>query len=310
MLRRLAALVVVSTAALVALVLSGGAAAKGNGDANRLRTIDHVVVIYEENHSFNNLYGGWERVRGLSDADAAHTTQLGQTGPSSFAPYECLYQDDANLQAHSATNPSGPLSATCNNTTGGTFPSHFANVQPFSIDDYIQPSDITCPPVLSAFSFPNGIRKQGINPANGQPVPGARAGGCTRDIVHRFYEEQFQLNGGQQNRYALQSDAAGLVMGTYDTTKLPVYQYLHEPGHPKYAILDNFFQGAFGGSYLNHQWLIAAATPVCNAANSCPANATHSVLDRNGSPTSVSPPASNQPPRRVHRPTRASSTAC
>ena len=31
-------------------------------------------------------------------------------------------------------------------------------------------------------------------------------------------------------------------------------------GHPDYAILDNFFQAAFGGSFLNHQWLIAAAS--------------------------------------------------
>jgi phospholipase C len=85
-------------------------------------------------------------------------------------------------------------------------------------------------------------------------------------------------------------------MGAYDTRALPVYKYLHGHGHPKYAILDNFFQSAFGGSYLNHQWLIAAATPTCSAANGCPANATHSVLDRNGSPTLVSPPTSNQPP--------------
>jgi acid phosphatase len=295
MLRRLSALVVMTAVAIVVLVVSGGASANANSNANKLRTIGHIVVIYEENHSFDNLYGGWEGVRGLSDADPAHTTQLGQTGPSTFAPYQCLYQDDANLQAQSAANPSAPLSTTCTNTTGGTFPSHFAN-EPFSIDDYISPNDVTCPPVLSAFSFPNGLRKGGINPANGQVVPGARSGGCTRDIVHRFYEEQFQLNGGQQNRYALQSDAAGLVMGTYDTKKLPVYQYLHENGHPKYAILDNFFQAAFGGSYLNHQWLIAAATPVCSPANGCPANATHSVLDRNGSPTLVNPPASNQPP--------------
>ena len=297
MLRRLSALVVVTAAAIALLVLVGGAGAAGksNGDANKLQGIDHIVVIYEENHSFDNLYGGWEGTRGLSDADAAHTTQLGQTGPSSFAPYECLYQDDANLQAQSAANPSAPLTDTCDNTTGGSFPSHFANA-PFSIDDYISPGDVTCPPVLSAFSFPNGLRKGGINPANGQVVPGARSGGCTRDIVHRFYHEIFQLNGGQQNRYVLGSDAAGLVMGTYDTTELPVYRYLHQPGHPKYAILDNFFQAAFGGSYLNHQWLIAAASPVCNAANGCPANATHSVLDRNGFPVATSPPVSNRPP--------------
>src|SRR6059036_1225435 len=50
--------------------------------------IDHIVVIYEENHSFDNLFGGWEGVNGLGDADAAHTTQVGQGG----TPYTCLLQ--------------------------------------------------------------------------------------------------------------------------------------------------------------------------------------------------------------------------
>ncbi|HVD11721.1 MAG TPA: alkaline phosphatase family protein [Gaiellaceae bacterium] len=295
MVKRLLALLVAAAGVLVVTAGSGAVPGHGNGDANKLRTVEHIVVIYEENHSFDNLYGGWERTRGLSDADAAHTTQLGQTGPSTFAPYECLYQDDANLQAQSAANPTAPLSTTCENTTGGTFPSHFANA-PFAIDDYIHPADITCPPVLSAFSFPNGLRNPGIDPATGLPVPGARPGGCTRDLVHRFYHEIFQLNGGQQNRYVVGSDAAGLSMGVYDTTALPIYRYLHGPGHPKYAILDNFFQAAFGGSFLNHQWLIAAASPSCNAANGCPANATHSVLDRNGVPYASSPLASSRPP--------------
>jgi phospholipase C len=189
--------------------------------------------------------------------------------------------DDINLQAQSAANPTAPLSTICNDST--PFPSHFSNA-PFMIDDYLSPSDTTCPPnPLVAFSSPNGFKKGS-----------GSAGGCTRDIVHRFYEEQFQINGGQQNRYMLQSDAAGLTMGAYNTKSLPIYQYLHQPGHPKYAILDNFFQAAFGGSYLNHQWLIAAASPICSGA-ACPANATHSVLDRNGSPTLSSPPASNRP---------------
>jgi acid phosphatase len=283
MFKRLSALLVGVTALLA--VAASGTAAGSPSNVNKLRTIGHIVVIYEENHSFDNLYGGWEGVRGLSDADPAHTVQLGQTGASSFAPFECLYMDDLNLQAQSAANPSAPLTTTCDNTTGGAFPSHFANA-PFPIDDYLTQNDTTCPPnPLVAFSSPNGWKK-----GTGS------IGGCTRDIVHRFYEEQFQLNGGQQNRYAVQSDAGGLVMGTYDTTQLPVYKYLHQPGHPKYAVLDNFFQAAFGGSYLNHQWLIAAATPICNAGNGCPANATHSVLDRNGSPTQSSPPASNRPP--------------
>ena len=44
----------------------------------------------------------------------------------------------------------------------------------------------------------------------------------------------------------------------YDTRRLPIYTYLHGRHHPRYAIADNFFQAAFGGSFLNHQWLIAA----------------------------------------------------
>jgi phospholipase C len=76
-------------------------------------------------------------------------------------------------------------------------------------------------------------------------------------------------------------------MGHYDTTALPVYKYLHAPGHPSYAIADDFFQSAFGGSFLNHQWLVAAATPVWpNAVNDGGADDLHSVVDANGMPTS------------------------
>src|SRR5437763_5186103 len=292
MLRRFIAFLTLCAGALALLSLAGGSAlaggGKGKGDEKKLDKIKHIVVIYEENHSFDNLYGGWEGVNGLTDADTAHTQQVAQTGPSTFTtPYRCLYMDDVNLQAQSTANPTAPLSATCNDTTtpGSPFPSHFTNA-PLTIDDYLSPSDTTCPPTaLAAFSSANGFKK-----GTGSP------GGCTRDIVHRFYEEQFQLNGGQQNRYLLGSDAAGLVMGTYNTKALPIYQYLHATHHPRYAILDNFFQSAFGGSYLNHQFLIAAAPPVCSTADGCPANATHSVLDRNGSPTLVNPPVSNRPP--------------
>ena len=56
------------------------------------------------------------------------------------------------------------------------------------------------------------------------PGPGA-PGGCTRDLVHRFYQEQYQLNGGRQNRYVTGSDAVGLTMGVYDTRALPIYRY-------------------------------------------------------------------------------------
>ncbi len=227
-----------------------------------LDRVKHIVVIYEENHSFDNLYGGWEGVNGLANADPAHTTQVNQEGE----PFTCLLQNDVNL-----TSPD-PLPATCTDTTTATpFVSHFAN-SPFRIDDYIKPSDTTCP--APGASAPNGVR-------NGTGEPG----GCTRDLVHRFYNEQYQLDGGRQDRYTTGSDAAGLTQGTYDTRALPIYRYLHEEGHPRYAIADNFFQAAFGGSFLNHQWLVAAATPVFAGAAQSGAHDLHSIVDTNGMPT-------------------------
>jgi phospholipase C len=178
---------------------------------------NHVVVIYEENHSFDNLWGTWGYVgadasMGLSYADLLHTRQTNLLG----APYNCLYQNDPQF-----TTP--PLSASCTETSP-PFTSHFSNA-PFAIDSVIP------------------------NTSN------------TRDLVHRYYNEQFQLHKGAQDRYTLGSDAAGLSQGYYVSQNLPLYQFLHTAGAPRYVIADSFFQAAFGGSFLNHQWLIAAATP-------------------------------------------------
>jgi acid phosphatase len=242
-------------AAVVVLALGASGAGASRGD-DQLSKINHIVVIYEENHSFDNLYGGWEGVHGLASADSAHTQQVDQAG----GLFDCLKQNDVNL-----TSP--PLTASCIDGAHG-FSSAFENTW-FGIDPLIPPSATTCPPILQAFSFPNGL-------LNGTGLPG----GCTRDIVHRFYEEQYQLNGGQQNRYMTASDAMGLTMGTYDSRSLPIYAYLHSGDHPHYAIADDFFQAAFGGSFLNHQWLIAAATPTYPGAS----DTLHSLIDTNGMP--------------------------
>src|SRR3954463_10190764 len=150
---------------LRALVVVGAAAAAHDKHGGGLRKIDHFVVIYQENHSFDNLYGKWEKVDGLRHADAAHTRQVNQAG----APYQCLMQNDVNL-----TSPD-PLPPTCTNTAP-PFTSAFTNA-PFQIDDYIKPEDTTCP----APGAPNNVKK-------GSGLPG----GCTRDLVHRFYQEQYQ----------------------------------------------------------------------------------------------------------------------
>src|SRR5215218_8581562 len=236
--RRLRILSLLTLLALALVSAMGGSPAYGAGKGG-LSRINHIVVIYQENHSLDNLYGRWEGVNGLRNAPRAKTIQIDQAG----VPYDGLLQNDVNL-----TSP--PLSVRCTGTTptGTAFSSHFFN-RPFTIDRYIAPSDTTCPP--PGVFAPNGVPK-------GQGLPG----GCTRDLVHRFYQEQYQLNDGRQNRYVTGSDAVGLAMRVYDTRALPIYRYLHRPGHQRYAIADNFFQAAFGGLFLNHQWLIAASNPV------------------------------------------------
>jgi len=249
----------VSLLALTAIPAAGSGADQGQ---SQLSSINHIVVIYEENHSFDNLYGRWEGVNGLRDASRASTIQVNQGG----VPYRCLLQNDVNL-----TSP--PLSKRCTDTTTGTaFASHFKNA-PFSIEAYLPKGARTCPQ-------PGVFAPHGLTPS-----PANLPGGCTEDIVHRFYQEQYQLNNGKQNLYTTGSDAVGLTQGYYDTRTLPIYQYLHGEDHPNYAIADNFFQAAFGGSFLNHQWLIAAATPTWPGA---PA-ANHSIIDSNGFPNASYP---------------------
>ena len=262
-------------AVILVLILSATAGA-GTGYAKKdpLRRIGHIVVIYQENHSFDNLYGGWPRVRGLATASAARTRQVKQDGTL----FTCLPQDDVNLTAPD------PLSDQCQDTNpvdGSTFHSHFFNQaratndgNPFRIDDYIPRTARTCPDPATA------------GPANGVRDPNGLPGGCTRDLVHRFYQEQYQLDGGRQDRYTTGSDALGLTQGYYATRRLPFYRFLHRRHHPRYAISDAFFQAAFGGSFLNHQWLIAARTPYFTGALTTGPDDQHSITDTNGMPVS------------------------
>src|ERR1700716_1097890 len=116
-------------ASLLALTALPAAVSEAERGESPLSKINHIVVIYEENHSFDNLYGGWEGVNGRANATAAHTIQVGQgTGSVAGSPYTCLMQNDVNP-------PSPPLPADCADTTTATpFTSHFPNA-PFNIAD-------------------------------------------------------------------------------------------------------------------------------------------------------------------------------
>jgi phospholipase C len=189
----------------IARVLSLGAvlaatAAPAAAAPTGLDKLNHIVVIYQENRSFDSIYGSFPGANGLANAGDA-VKQVDKSGQ----PYANLPQPiDSNLK------PPGP---------DPRFPANLP-VAPFDISQYV-PAD----------------QKTG-------------------DMVHRYYQEQYQIDGGKMDKYVAWTDAGGLVMGHYDATNMPEGKLAQQ-----YTMADNFFHAAFGGSFLNHFWLICACTP-------------------------------------------------
>ena len=211
-------------------IFTGVQASEGDGSGGHrnlggLAGINHLVVIYDENRSFDNLYGFFPGANGLDESGDDSAKQIDRvTG----RPYACLPQTDPTLVAYLAAHP-----GYC-----------FKN-QPFDITKFI--------------------------PANQK----------TSDLVHRFYQEQVQIDGGKMDKFVTVSDAKGLAMGYYPTSPLPIAAEA-----ANYVLQDNFFHAAFGGSFLNHQWLICACSPVwANADKTGTATDRHTVLGPDGVPT-------------------------
>src|SRR5450432_303727 len=100
----------------------------------------------------------------------------------------------------------------------------------------------------------------------------------TRDLYHRFFENQMQIDGGYNDMFAAYADSGGLVMGYNEGGSMALWQLASQ-----FTLADNFFMGAFGGSFLNHQYLICACAPEYPGADVDPAHPTIAVLDPNGS---------------------------
>ena len=66
-----------------------------------------------------------------------------------------------------------------------------------------------------------------------------------------------QINGGRNNMFVAMTNVGGWAMGYFDGSKMKMWKWAQE-----YTLADHFFMGAFGGSYLNHQWLVCACTPM------------------------------------------------
>jgi len=104
-----------------------------------------------------------------------------------------------------------------------------------------------------------------LSDGDGKPLA---TGLVTRDLCHLFYQNQMQINGGKNDQFVAWGDSGALVMGHYGEThkNLGLWQVARQ-----YTLCDNFFMSAFGGSFLNHQFLISARAPVYANAASGPA---------------------------------------
>ncbi|ERD99525.1 acid phosphatase [Pseudogulbenkiania ferrooxidans] len=217
-----------------------------------LSDIKNVVVIYAENRGFDNLYGLFPGANGIPGVN-----------PSSRGGY--VAQKDFDNSTLPALPPTwGGLTAAGQAVTLSQAQTMgFANA-PFQIDN------------------PNGLNGTGV--AVPQSV-------ITRDLVHRFYNNQMQINGGANDKFAAYSDAGGLSMGYYDGSKMAMWKLAQQ-----YTLADNFFMGAFGGSFLNHQYLVCACAPQYPNADASPAKGSISAIDTDGKGNFVRlTPAANAP---------------
>src|SRR6202166_958537 len=227
-----------------AVILAGCAGEHGisssGGDATTraLRSrIDTIVVIYAENRAFDNLFGNFPGAHGLSEV----VDRDGRPLPA-YVP-----QVDRN----------GSVLATLPPTWGGVTA---AGVKPVVTE--AQSAGLP----NASFSIERAFTPQSNATLSTSTV--------TRDLVHRFFEHQMQIDGGKNDAYAAWSDAGGLVLGHYDYSQSALFSLAKE-----FVLADNFFQGAFGGSFLNHQYLIFACAPVYPDAQTAPARPSIAILD-------------------------------
>ncbi|HEV2438646.1 MAG TPA: alkaline phosphatase family protein [bacterium] len=196
-LRRAACMVFAAVLVAAVGAMGLGAAARAAGPFDR---IERVIVIYQENWSFDAMYGLYPGANGIANAGAA-VRQVDKNG----VPYTTLPQPIDTSKSPRVPDP--------------RFPADLP-VAPFNVAEFVLPTE------------------------------------RTGDLVHRFYHEQLQIDGGKMDKFVAWSDAAGLAMSYYDITNMPVGRLAQQ-----YVLADNYFHAAFGGSFLNHFWLVCACTP-------------------------------------------------
>jgi len=221
---RAAAATGIATALPSAMVEAKPAPKHTSLDAKLKANVKHVVVIYLENRSFNNLFADF---------------------PGLAAPMSALKPADYQQRDYD-----GSVLPTLPKIWGGLVPTpQDIGGKRYEVkEEHIQ-------------NLPNAPFK--LTDAEGKPLPESV---ITRDLWHLFYQNQMQINGGKNDGFVAWGNTGGMVMGHYGETSknLGLWQVARE-----YTLCDNFFMAAFGGSYLNHQFLISGRTPEYpDAANS------------------------------------------
>jgi len=200
----------------------------------KLRPIKHIVVIYQENWSFDSLYGLFPGANGITNSSAASLNQTDR--------FDNAFVSGATFPLVSGsavlTTPPQPINAGKIDTR---FTAGLNTLLPYDV----------------------------LSPANST----LQANDTTGDLVHRYWHEQSQIDHGAMDWFVAWSDNPGLTMSYFDATSMPEGLLAQ-----KYTMADNFFHSAFGGSFLNHQFLISTAAPVY--PNAPVAN--QAVLDTDG----------------------------
>jgi acid phosphatase len=227
--------------------LRGGEAPGTQASAEELTTIelrgnvDTIVVIYAENRAFDNLYGNFPGARNLSEV-------LDAAGRPLPAYYPQIDRDGSVLPA---------LPPSWGGVTGSGYNPVVTQQQSVGLPN-------------APFSIEHGYTPQSRITLSTSSV--------TRDLWHRFFEHQMQIDGGKNDGYAAWSDAGGLALGHYDYSQSALYALARQ-----FVLADNFFQGAFGGSFLNHQYLICACAPEFPDADVSPAKPSIAILEQDAS---------------------------
>lgn len=89
------------------------------------------------------------------------------------------------------------------------------------------------------------------------PPVAKSAGDVLLSPIHAYYHNIEQINGGKNDMFAAMSTVGGYTMGYFDGSSMKLWQWARD-----YTLADNFFMGVFGGSYLNHQYLVCACAPM------------------------------------------------